>query len=151
MKLQMQNRPLDSFSYASLTDMVLQLLIFFMLTASFVSSSGIKVELPRASTGTPPSDQHTITISITSDYRIYLNNTEVSIKSLRGALDEHIREYEALKNYENTEDYRGPIVILNADKDVNLQRAIEIIDIAKTVGCTRYLLATDTQTVSDGG
>ena len=137
MKFQTQNKALDSFSYASLTDMILQLLIFFMLTASFVSTSGIKVELPKASTGTPPSDQQTITISVTNDYRIYLNNTEVSMPSLRDAIQESIQDYE------------NPIVILNADKDVNLQKAIEIIDIAKTVGCTRYLLATDTHTETD--
>ena len=136
MKFQMQNKTLDSFSYASLTDMILQLLIFFMLTASFVSTSGIKVELPKASTGTPPSDQQTITISVTNDDRIYLDNKEVPIALLRNAIEESIKDYE------------NPIVILNADKDVNLQKAIQIIDIAKTVGCTRYLLATDTQTKS---
>jgi biopolymer transport protein ExbD len=137
MKFHTQNKTLDSFSYASLTDMILQLLIFFMLTASFVSSSGIKVELPKASTGTPPSDQQTITISVTNDYRIYLNNTEVSMPSLKDAIQESIKDYE------------NPIVILNADKDVNLQKAIEIIDIAKTVGCTKYLLATDTHIKPD--
>jgi biopolymer transport protein ExbD len=131
MKFQMQNKTLDSFSYSSMTDIILQLLIFFMLTASFVSSSGIKVELPKASTGTPPSDQQTITISVTHDNRVYVNNNEVPMASLRDAIEESIRDYE------------NPIVILNADKDVNLQKAIEIIDIAKTVGCTRYLLATD--------
>jgi biopolymer transport protein ExbD len=131
MKFQMQNKTLDSFSYSSMTDIILQLLIFFMLTASFVSSSGIKVELPKASTGTPPSDQQTITISVTYDNRIYVNSNEVPIISLRDAIEESIKDYE------------NPIVILNADKDVNLQKAIEIIDIAKTVGCTRYLLATD--------
>jgi len=136
MRFQTQNKTLDSFSYASLTDMILQLLIFFMLTASFVSTSGIKVELPKASTGTPPSDQQTITISVTNDDRIYLDNKEVPIALLRNAIEESIKDYE------------NPIVILNADKDVNLQKAIQIIDIAKTVGCTRYLLATDTQTKS---
>ena len=131
MKFQMQNKTLDSFSYSSMTDIILQLLIFFMLTASFVSSSGIKVELPKASTGTPPSDQQTITISVTYDNRVYVNNNEFPMASLRDAIEESVRDYE------------NPIVILNADKDVNLQKAIEIIDIAKTVGCTRYLLATD--------
>ena len=138
MKFQTQNKTLDSFSYASLTDMILQILIFFMLTASFVSTSGIKVELPKASTGTPPSDQQTITISVTNDDRIYLDNAEIPIVSLRDAIQASIK------------DYDNPIVILNADKDVNLQKAIEIIDIAKTVGCTRYLLATDTQPKIDG-
>jgi len=133
MKFQVQNKTMDSFAFSSLTDVIFQLLIFFMLTASFVSHSGIKVELPKASEGTPPSNQQHITISITNQNQIFLNNSEISMESLRGQIKS------AIQNMTN------PIVILNADKDVNLQKAIEIIDIAKSVGCTKYLLATDVQ------
>lgn len=133
MKFQMQNKTMDSFAFSSLTDVIFQLLIFFMLTASFVSHSGIKVELPKASQGTPPSEQNHITISITSRNQIFLNNSEVSLSVL------------GLEIQKITKDLQNPVVILNADKDVNLQKAIEIIDIAKSVGCTKYLLATDAQ------
>ncbi len=133
MKFQMQNKTMDSFAFSSLTDVIFQLLIFFMLTASFVSHSGIKVELPKASQGTPPSEQNHITISITSRNQIFLNNSEISLSVL------------GLEIQKITKDLQNPVVILNADKDVNLQKAIEIIDIAKSVGCTKYLLATDAQ------
>ena len=133
MKFQMQNKTMDSFAFSSMTDIIFQLLIFFMLTASFVSHSGIKVELPKASTGTPPRDQQQIIISISNQNRIFLNDTEVPLSNLRGSIQNAIK------------DMKNPIVILNADKDVNLQKAIEIIDVAKSVGCTKYLLATETQ------
>ncbi len=83
MKFQMQNKVMDSFAFSSLTDVIFQLLIFFMLTASFVSHNGIKVELPKASEGTPPPNQEQITISITNDNRIFVNNDESSIQLLR--------------------------------------------------------------------
>lgn len=129
----MQNKTMDSFAFSSMTDIIFQLLIFFMLTASFVSHSGIKVELPRASAGTPPKDQQSIMISITNKNQIYLNDSEVPLNSLRGSIQNAVK------------DMKNPIVILNADKDVNLQKAVEIIDVAKSVGCTKYLLATEAQ------
>lgn len=133
MKFQMQNKIMDSFAFSSLTDVIFQLLIFFMLTASFVSHSGIKVELPKASKGTPPANQEQITISITNDNRIFVDNVETDIRMLSQKIQESIK------------DMKNPLVILNADKDVNLQKAVEIIDIAKSVGCTKYLLATESQ------
>lgn len=133
MKFQMQNKTMDTFAFSSMTDIIFQLLIFFMLTASFVSHSGIKVELPKASTGTPPRDQQQIMISITNNNQIFLNDSPVANNALRGSIQNAIK------------DLKNPIVILNADKDVNLQKAIEIIDVAKSVGCTKYLLATEAQ------
>lgn len=133
MKFQMQNKTMDSFAFSSLTDVIFQLLIFFMLTASFVSHSGIKVELPKATQGTPPPNQEQITISITNDNRIFIDNKETPITILKQEI------LNTIKNMKN------PLVILNADKDVNLQKAVEIIDIAKSAGCTKYLLATETQ------
>jgi biopolymer transport protein ExbD len=132
MKFQMQNKPLDTFTFSSLTDIVLQLLIFFLLTSSFVSHSGIKVELPKASKGEPPPEQFQITISITNTSEIYVNSMLTKEQDLKVTLIDMIK------------DRKNPLIILNADKDVNLQSAIKIIDIAKTAGCTKYLLATST-------
>jgi biopolymer transport protein ExbD len=130
MKFQMQNKPLDTFTFSSLTDIVLQLLIFFLLTSSFVSHSGIKVELPKASKGEPPAEQLQVMISLTNTNEIYVNNTLTKEQDLKSSLIEIIK------------DRKNPLIVLNADKDVNLQNAIKIIDIAKSAGCTKYLLAT---------
>jgi biopolymer transport protein ExbD len=130
MKFQMQNKPLDTFTFSSLTDIVLQLLIFFLLTSSFVSHSGIKVELPRASKGEPPAEQFQITVSLTNTSEIYVNNILTKEQELKTTLISLIK------------DRKNPLIILNADKDVNLQNAIRVIDIAKSAGCTKYLLAT---------
>ena len=43
--------PLTLFSQSSLTDIVLLLLIFFLLTSSFVTNFGIQVNVPRAESG----------------------------------------------------------------------------------------------------
>jgi biopolymer transport protein ExbD len=41
-------KPLALFSQSSLTDIVLLLLIFFLLTSSFVTNFGIKVDVPQS-------------------------------------------------------------------------------------------------------
>ena len=50
MKFKMSNQPLSVFSYASLTDMVMLLTIFFLLTSQFVLQTGVKVKLPGSKT-----------------------------------------------------------------------------------------------------
>ena len=48
MKLEMNNKPLINFSVSSLTDIVMLLLIFFLLTSQFVLQTGVKIKLPGA-------------------------------------------------------------------------------------------------------
>ena len=50
MKFKTSNEPLASFSYSSLTDIVMLLLIFFLLTSQFVIQTGVKVKLPGSET-----------------------------------------------------------------------------------------------------
>ena len=45
---------LDSFNFSSLTDVVMQLLIFFLLTFSFANTRGMNVTLPKTLLGSPP-------------------------------------------------------------------------------------------------
>ena len=48
MKFEMTKKPISIFSFSSLTDIVMLLLIFFMLTSQFVVQTGVKVKLPGA-------------------------------------------------------------------------------------------------------
>ena len=45
---------LESFNFSSLTDVVMQLLIFFLLTFSFANTRGMNVTLPKTTVGAPP-------------------------------------------------------------------------------------------------
>ena len=50
--------PLTSFSLAGMTDIVLLLLIFFLLTSSFIPQMGIQVNLPQVDTSAPVEEQY---------------------------------------------------------------------------------------------
>ena len=81
MKFEMENKPLNVFNFSSLTDIVLLLLIFFLLTSQFVIQTGVKVKLPGSKTNeqTLPSQ---LIVTITPDSKIYLGSDLVGIDGL---------------------------------------------------------------------
>ncbi len=130
MQFKSESKLLAMFSYASLTDIVFLLLIFFLLSSSFVIQPGIKVQLPRAETGEPQTERQVI-ITITEGNELFFNNEKIVLADLGGRL---------LPMMEQDPDN---VVIIQADRTVSLQNTIEIIDIAKAVGATRFNIATE--------
>ena len=78
-------KPLSVFSAAGLTDIVLLLLIFFLLTSSFIPQFGIKVNLPNAD-ASAPSDPNYVTVVITDDGRYFVEQDQVSREALLDAI-----------------------------------------------------------------
>ena len=72
-----------------LIDCVLQLLIFFMLSSSFVLQTGVRVDLPKARTP-KLQDEQDIVITITRDNDIFLNDEKMSTAQLPIALLERM-------------------------------------------------------------
>ena len=130
MKFQRSHKIEPNFNYASLTDIVLQLLIFFLLSSLFVSSPGIKVALPKAHTSDIQADRQTV-ITITQGGKIYLNTEEVTMSTL------------AQKLIPALDQKKDQVVIIRADQEVSLQKAVEVIDLAKAVGAQRFMIATE--------
>ena len=84
MDLRSKHKVDSAFSMSSMTDIVFLLLIFFMLTASFITPSGLPVNLPSAKGSSIVMQKNTITI--TADLRYYLNDREVSLNTLEREL-----------------------------------------------------------------
>jgi biopolymer transport protein ExbD len=83
--------PLTSFSLAGMTDVVLLLLIFFLLTSSFIPQMGIEVNLPQVDTSAPVDEQY-VTVVLTRDGTYYVNGSPTprarlieAIRSAQGA------------------------------------------------------------------
>jgi biopolymer transport protein ExbD len=118
-----------TFSTISLTDIVLLLLIFFLLSSSFFVQPGIRVTLPKAITG-QVDIRDRIYITMTSKDLIYLNNQRV----LKSELESKLRTI----FFNKTEK----LVVIQADKDLTLEKVIAIVDIAKLAGAERFMVAT---------
>ncbi|MEM1057531.1 MAG: biopolymer transporter ExbD [Bacteroidota bacterium] len=101
-------KALTAFSLASLTDIVLLLLIFFLLTSSFVTQRGIEVNLPDTSSATPLEAQY-VAISILPDGRLFVDETETTEDSLTITIAELKGERDAVAVYADREALIGSL------------------------------------------
>jgi biopolymer transport protein ExbD len=127
-RLRARTEPINTFGVQSLADIILLLLIFFLLTSTFVLQTGIKVELPRTTVGEPTAERVLI-ISMAGSGAVYLNQDQVS----RAELAHRIRQMLVS---------REQIVIIRADKTLPLDKVVDVMDVAKTAGASRFLIAT---------
>ena len=130
MKFKTSNEPLSIFSYSSLTDIVMLLLIFFLLSSQFISQSGVKVKLP-GSKMNPESVLSSLVVTITATGGIYAGNKEIGISQLAS-------ELVALKS--STPDDN---LIIMADKTVTIEVLIRVIDAAKVAGIDKFTIQTE--------
>ena len=86
MNLKSTNKINSTFSMSSMTDIIFLLLIFFMLTASFVTPSGLPVNLPSSKSSTISIQK--VSVTITKDLKYFVNDKE----SDENLLEAHIRD-----------------------------------------------------------
>ena len=112
-----------------LTDIFLVLLIIFMVTSTALVQQGTKVNLPRASAGaTEPGG---VTITATADRRVEVNGKPVPMEGLRAVLSAALQQPGMDRN-----------VILQGDRSVVLEQAVQIMTIAKEAGAEKIAIAT---------
>ena len=80
----------SAFSMSSMTDIVFLLLIFFMLTSSFITPSGLPVDLPSAAATSISLQKNSVTVG--AGNIIYVNDKEVTLGSLENELSNVIEE-----------------------------------------------------------
>ncbi len=113
----------------AMIDIIFLLLLFFVLSSSFVLQQGLKIELPRTVTQEHPVRKDLILI-IARDKRVFLNNDQVSLQSLWGRLVEELKVQP-----EGT-------IIIRADIGVPHGLVVRVMDIAKQAGALRMSIAT---------
>lgn len=72
MALKRKTKVTDSFSMASMTDVIFLLLIFFLVTSTIVAPNVIKVSLPSAAASTADNQQNSARIVIDTEGNYYL-------------------------------------------------------------------------------
>ncbi len=94
MNLKTTNKINPLFSMSSMTDIIFLLLIFFMLTASFVTPSGLPVNLPSSKSSSIVIQK--VSVTITNDLRYFVNENETSIDNLEMVLRNEIGDEDGL-------------------------------------------------------
>lgn len=109
-----------------LIDILFQLILFFMLTSSFVFQSGVKVHLPKAVTA-EPALQENLAVTVSKGDRLYLEKRIVTLQELK----------EALRRAART----GQPVLIRADREASLGRVVEVWDSCRAMGISEVHLA----------
>lgn len=122
-----------------LIDIIFQLVLFFMVSTTFVTSPGIEVDLPRSSAETILQDDSEVEIWVTRDGAVQVDDVSVDWDGLTGRLKSA-----------RTVDART-LVIIKADRDVDHGRVVAVMDLARSLGLSRLAIATEANVGGGGG
>jgi len=116
-----------------LVDISLVLLIIFMVTANFIPTSYIKVDMPKAAHGkTDVSGGDSIALAVNSEGLIYWDKRVVTVKELGTKL--------SLRYKENKDIF----VNLTADRRAEFNSIVEVIDAINGAGISKINVSTET-------
>lgn len=109
-------------------DVVFIMLIFFIVTATFVKQSGIEVNQPQASTAVVQ-EKANILIAIDANNKIWINRREVDFRALRPNIERL-----------HAENPKGSVVI-QADKDSTNETLVQVMDASRKAGVYEIAIA----------
>lgn len=108
-------------------DVVFQLVVFFMVSSTFVMTPGLALDLPAASTDEQVV-MNRLVVTVASPEEIYLNRQELGLGGLGSALEELAREQEA-SGEEGTRS-----IVLEADRAVNYELIVQVLSVLRQNG-----------------
>ena len=129
-------RPLAEINVTPLVDVMLVLLIVFMVTAPLMTS-GVPVDLPKTSAAPLNQDADPLTVSVNSEGKIFLQDTEATLPEL-------VSKLQAISD--NKPDRR---IFVRGDKGIAYGRVLEVMATITQGGFTKVaLLAEQTGTAA---
>jgi biopolymer transport protein ExbD len=115
---------------APLVDVVLNLLLFFMLTYHLIDEPAIKIRLPDSRTAESMTEiSQTITITKSGD--LYFMDKRVDLKNLRAAIQNSLPERE-----------KG-VLRIKADKEVDVGLLVSVIDEVRLSNVKNFSIVTE--------
>lgn len=143
-----RRRPDPVLDITPMIDVVFQLVLFFMVSTTFVDSPGFQVDLPRSSAQTLVASDDDVDIWITCgkkleggaclEGQVYLDDEPVTLAELR----EHLKGV--------AEKDTGTVVIVRADQGVTHGSVVEVMDMAHALELTHLAIATELPKGSGG-
>jgi biopolymer transport protein ExbD len=122
-------RRISAIPAVSLTDIVFLLLIFFLLSSSFIVQPGIKVDLPRTHTS-EPEPHNRVVVTVTDRGEIFLGARRIPPERLEEEL------HDALDPLQDV-----PSLIIRADRVSQFHWVVGVLDAGRRAGFQRLLIA----------
>ena len=114
-----------------LIDVIFQLVLFFMVSTTFISAPGFQVDLPRSSADALIREEQEIQVWMTSEGEVYVDREPMSWEALEASLRRR------------AEADPSTLVVIKADTEVDHGRVVEVLDLARNQGLSRLAIATE--------
>jgi biopolymer transport protein TolR len=134
-----RHRPMSEINVTPFVDVVLVLLIIFMVAAPMMTV-GVPLTLPRTSAPPLNPGQETPTISVDSQGRIFLQETEVPMEELLPRLQAILRSQQQGSQAGQSEPSR---INVRGDSANSYGRVLEVLGQVRTAGFERIALLSD--------
>ena len=114
-----------------MVDVVFLLLIFFMISTTFVESPGISIKLPEASSQTIDREPKEVKVYLSSAGDIHYRDQKITLDGFKELLAEH------QSNAEET------TILLLADQESRHGKVVTLMDLARDAGFVKLAIATE--------
>lgn len=136
MRFKQETKVLTSMEPLALTDIVINMFIFFFITFSFLATfqktreGQVDVSLPTAASSASAAQKKRLTVSLKKDGQLFLGETATTVADL----EQRFRDEKA----------QGTKVtlVLRADGEVAHSQVVQVMDIARSQGLNRLAIAT---------
>ncbi len=118
MNISSKNKIDPSFNMSSMTDLIFLLLVFFMLTSSFVTPSGLPVNLPTSKASSI--EVQKVSVTVTKGLQYYVNEKRITKATLEGELKSRLGG-------------AGGSVVLHIDKEVASEHLVYVAGLATSL------------------
>ena len=118
-------KPVSTVDLIPMIDVIFQLVVFFMVSSTFIITPGIILELPSSSTAEPVILSQLV-VTIVSENELYINDKTASLSTMANQLN----NTEIKSKVENTN------VIIEGDRKVSYSLMIKVLDILRQNGFT---------------
>ncbi len=111
-----------------MVDVMLVLLVIMMVSATYIVSRALKVELPKSASSDEAS-QGPLMVTLTSDHKIYVNQEPVADDASLVAIFQKARNASG-----------EPSLVVSADGGALHRWVVHVIDLAKQQGITKFAI-----------
>jgi len=125
-----------SLDITPLVDLVFLLIIFFLLSTTFIVSPGIRIDLPTASSQKIHKEKKEITLSVDQAGVVYFNKDAIDPAALSSRLAASAQED------------RDTTVLVRGDANTGFGRVVEVLDMVKQSGLHRIAIMTQKKKAS---
>ncbi|MFT4797808.1 MAG: biopolymer transport protein ExbD [Candidatus Azotimanducaceae bacterium] len=111
-------------------DVVFIMLIFFIVTATFIKETGVEIDRPDALTATPKKTV-SLLVGVSVDNQLWIDKKRVDIRNVRPRMERL-----------HSENPKGGLVIL-ADSESKVEKVLAIMEAARAIGIGQVAIASE--------